>query len=55
LQDEHWRVREMGLKVIARHHWGDLLDAVVALTEDAVPRVRTAAGRTMRVLTTARD
>lgn len=55
LGDEHWRVREMALKVIARHHWGDLLDDVVPLEADPVARVRAAATRTLRVLTTARD
>jgi hypothetical protein len=55
LRDEHWRVREMALKVIARQHWGDLVDAVVPLEGDPVPRVRASAERTLRVLTTARD
>jgi hypothetical protein len=55
LGDEHWRVREMALKVIARHHWGDLLDAVAPLAQDDVPRVRAAAARTLRVLTVDRD
>lgn len=45
LIDEHWRVREMACKVVARHHIGDLLDEVAALESDPVPRVRTAAGR----------
>ncbi len=55
LGDEHWRVREMALKVIARHHWGDLLDDVAPLAQDDVPRVRAAAARTLRVLTVDRD
>lgn len=55
LHDEHWRVREMALKVIARHHWGDLVDGVAALADDPVARVRAAADRTLRVLTSARD
>ncbi|MFN8169078.1 MAG: HEAT repeat domain-containing protein [Candidatus Nanopelagicales bacterium] len=55
LTDEHWRVREMALKVVARHHWGELLGAVAPLVDDPVPRVRAAAARTLRVLTSARD
>jgi hypothetical protein len=55
LHDEHWRVREMALKVIARHHWGDLLEPAAALGDDPVPRVRAASARTVRVLTSARD
>ena len=55
LRDEHWRVREMALKVIARHHWGDLIEEVAACGDDPVPRVRAASARTLRVLTTARD
>jgi hypothetical protein len=55
LHDEHWRVREMALKVIARQHWGDLLEQAATLVDDPVPRVRTAAARTLRVLTSARD
>ena len=55
LHDEHWRVREMALKVVARHHWGDLLEEVATLGDDPVARVRAAAARTLRVLTSARD
>lgn len=55
LHDDHWRVREMALKVIARHHWGDLLADVVPLEHDDVARVRAAAARALRVLTSARD
>jgi hypothetical protein len=53
LGDEHWRVREMALRVVARHELGDALPAVVELREDPVPRVRTAAARTVAVLTAA--
>ena len=53
LGDEHWRVREMALKVVARHEIGDAMPAVVELREDPVPRVRTAAVRTVTVLTAA--
>jgi hypothetical protein len=52
-QDEAWRVREMAVKVIARHQVGDALDAVAALREDPVARVRAAAGRAVTVLTAA--
>ena len=45
LADEHWRVREMVCKVIARHRLGDLLDDVGALRADPVERVRIAATR----------
>jgi hypothetical protein len=52
--DEHWRVREMGAKVIARHKVGAAFEAVAALRDDPVPRVRAAAGRAVMVLTAAR-
>ena len=45
LDDDHWRVREMVCKVVARHRIGDLLDCVAALESDPVPRVGTAARR----------
>ena len=43
----------MALKVVARHELGDVMPAVVELREDPVPRVRTAAVRTVTVLTAA--
>jgi len=49
--DEAWRVREMAAKVIARRRLADALDAVVALRDDPVPRVRAAAGRAVVTLT----
>jgi HEAT repeats len=49
--DEAWRVREMAAKVIAKHRIGDALNAVIALREDPVPRVRAAAQRAIAVLT----
>lgn len=52
--DEAWRVREMAGKVIARHRVGAALDAVVALSDDPVPRVRAAAERAVRTLTVER-
>jgi HEAT repeat protein len=49
--DEHWRVREMAAKVIARHRVGDALDAVARLQEDQVPRVAQAAARAVARIT----
>ena len=49
--DEAWRVREMAGKVVARHRVGDALDAVAALRDDPVPRVRAAAQRAVVILT----
>ncbi len=48
--DESWRVREMAAKVIAKHHVGDALQAVAALADDPVPRVRSAASRAVMML-----
>ncbi|HEX3004887.1 MAG TPA: HEAT repeat domain-containing protein, partial [Angustibacter sp.] len=45
------RVREMAAKVVARHAVGEALDAVVALRDDPVPRVRRAAERAVVRLT----
>ena len=53
LGDGHWRVREMAAKVIARHTIGAALAAVAELRDDPVPRVRSAAGRAVVVLTAA--
>ena len=50
LEDEHWRVREMAAKVVARHLLGDAFDAVSDLSDDPVPRVVAAAARAVRVL-----
>ena len=49
--DAAWRVREMAGKVVARHRVGDALDAVAALRDDPVPRVRAAAQRAVVILT----
>lgn len=49
--DEHWRVREMALKVIARHRLDAGLDAATRLTADPTPRVRDAARRARHRLT----
>jgi hypothetical protein len=51
LADEHWRVREMAAKVVARHRVGNALAAVAQLREDPVPRVRAAAERATVLLT----
>ncbi len=53
LGDEHWRVREMAAKVIARYRIGAALQAVAELRDDPVPRVRTAADRAIVLLTAA--
>jgi HEAT repeat protein len=53
LADEHWRVREMAAKVIARYRIGAALEAVAVLREDPVPRVRAAADRAVMLLTAA--
>lgn len=53
LGDEHWRVREMAAKVVARHKIGGALSAVADLRDDPVPRVRSAAERALVILTAA--
>jgi HEAT repeat protein len=53
-RDGAWRVREMALKVIARHKIGEAIDAVARLQHDPVARVRTAAQRALVMLTAAR-
>lgn len=47
LHDEAWRVREMALKVVARHRLDDLVEQVAELQDDPVPRVRDAASRAL--------
>jgi hypothetical protein len=51
LADQAWRVREMAARVIAAHRIGRALDAVAALRDDPVPRVRVAAERAVVSLT----
>jgi hypothetical protein len=51
LADEHWRVREMAAKVIARYRVGAALQAVAELRDDPVPRVRAASERAVMLLT----
>jgi HEAT repeats len=53
LGDEHWRVREMAAKVIAKRRIGAAFGPVTALREDPVPRVRAAAERATVMLTAA--
>ena len=48
--NESWRVREMTLKVIARHHVRPAIDAVVTRLDDHNARVRAAASRAFRVI-----
>ena len=54
LSDDSWRVREMALKVIARHRVGDLVTEVASARRDPVPRVVVAADRALTVLTSSR-
>lgn len=54
LDDEAWRVREMALKVIARHRLGDLMEPVAALRSDPVRRVADAATRALIRVTNSR-
>jgi hypothetical protein len=51
IRDPAWRVREMGLKVTARHALGDLVTEVASARQDPVPRVSNAADRALAVLT----
>lgn len=47
MNDEAWRVREMALKVVARHKLEATLPTVVDLQHDPVARVRSAATRAL--------
>lgn len=51
LADEHWRVREMGLKVTRSRLLDDLSGVVADLREDPNARVRAAAERALVALT----
>jgi hypothetical protein len=53
LADEHWRVREMSAKVVARHAIDAAFGEVVVCRDDPVPRVRVAAERAVAALTGA--
>ncbi|HEV3214061.1 MAG TPA: HEAT repeat domain-containing protein [Acidimicrobiales bacterium] len=50
--DEHWRVREMVAKVVARRRVDALAGDVARLRGDEVPRVRAAAERALVTLAT---
>lgn len=50
VRDEHWRVREMVAKVVARRRIDELAGDVAPLRADAVPRVRAAAERALVTL-----
>jgi hypothetical protein len=54
-EDEHWRVREMAAKVIARYRLSDGMDSVLGLRADPVPRVRAAAQRAVTLMTASRS
>lgn len=47
LHDEAWRVREMALKVVARHRLEDALTGAADLQDDPNARVRAAASRAL--------
>lgn len=50
LTDEHWRVREMALKVVRAHRLAPVADEAVALRDDKNARVRSAAERALAAL-----
>jgi len=50
LEDEHWRPREMALKVVAKRLVDGDIEAVARLRDDPVPRVNAAAGMALRRL-----
>lgn len=50
LGDEAWRVRELAVKVVARHRLDEHLATVAQLRADPVPRVAAAAHRAVTVL-----
>ena len=55
LADSSWRVRELALKVVARHRVEEATEAAVGATDDPVPRVAAAAQRALRELSTPLD
>ena len=50
LNDDAWRVRDMALKVVARHGIQEAADQVAHLTNDTSARVRQSAARTRKAL-----
>lgn len=50
LTDEHWRVREMGLKVVRAHDLTELTGEAAGLRDDDNARVRAAAERALRTI-----
>lgn len=54
LRDDAWRVREMALKVVARHRLDEALLTVVELQEDPAARVRAAASRAVMRISAGR-
>jgi len=54
LGDEAWRVREMAVKVLARHDVGAAVGPISGLRSDPSARVRAAAARALARLTTSR-
>lgn len=55
LGDDHWRVREMAAKVVARHLIDSALEQVAALRTDPIARVRIAASRAVTALASAAE
>jgi hypothetical protein len=56
LEDDAWRVREMALRVVAKHRLADAAAKVASLRGDPNARVRSAASRTYATVhTTSRD
>ncbi len=53
LDDEAWRVREMAVKVFARHGVGAAVQPIAELQSDPSARVRAAAARALSRLTAA--
>lgn len=49
MSDDHWRVREMGCKVVRARHLGQLEGEVAGLMADENLRVRAAAERALMV------
>jgi hypothetical protein len=55
LRDDAWRVREMALRVVARHQLHGALTTAGSLQEDPVARVRAAASRALARLATTSE